>query len=146
MKTSRDDDRRLASLVTDSDIENRARELIGRAHQRQLWLLFLDGDGVQLPLLIPIDGLPSEPIEEQAASIIASVRDLMDQIEAAAVIIVLERYGPATLTPQDAAWLRELEEHCVERGAELRGLLLSHRAGIRWIAGDEYSHPVSSER
>jgi hypothetical protein len=139
MKTSSDDDRRLTPLLTDSDIENRARELIGRANQRQLWLLFLDRDGVQLPLLIPIDGLPLEPTEQEAESIVERLRELMERIEAVAVILVLERYGSDTLTAQDATWFRALAENCSSRGVDLRGLLLSHRAGVRWIKRDEYS-------
>jgi hypothetical protein len=51
----------LLPLTTDDQIERRVADLVGRAHTRQLWLLFLDEVDVQLPLLIPLEGLPLEP-------------------------------------------------------------------------------------
>ena len=127
----------LVPLTTDEDIERRVADLIGRANSRQLWLLFLDEVDVQLPLLIPIEGLPPEPTDEQAGDVIARVRDLMGEIGASTVIVVLERYGPASLTAQDAAWVRSLRRGCEECGVTLRAQLLSHRTGVRWIGAEE---------
>ena len=56
----------LLPLTTDQDVERRVADLIGRANSRQLWLLFLDEFDIQLPLLIPIEGLPFEPTDDQA--------------------------------------------------------------------------------
>jgi sugar phosphate isomerase/epimerase len=120
-------------LLTDQDIERRVADLIGRANSRQLWLLFLDEVGVQLPLLIPIEGLPTTPTDEQTDEVVAGIRELMGEIGASAVVTVLERYGPATLTEQDAAWVRSLGRACAEHGVTLRAQLLSHRAGVRWL-------------
>ncbi len=129
----------LLPLTTDQDIERRVADVIGRANSRQLWMLFLDEVDVQLPLLIPIEGLPPEPTEEQAGGVIYSVRELMGEIGASSVIMVLERYGSATLTVQDAAWVRSLRRGCEEHGVTLRAQLLSHRTGVRWIGADEAS-------
>jgi hypothetical protein len=127
----------LLPLTTDQDIERRVADLVGRANSRQLWLLFLDEVDVQLPLLIPIEGLPLEPTDEQAGDVIARVRELMGEISASAVIVVLERYGAAALTPQDAAWVRSLRRGCEDCGVTLRAQLLSHRTGVRWIGAEE---------
>jgi hypothetical protein len=124
----------LLPLTTDQDIERRVADLIGRANSRQLWLLFLDEVDVQLPLLIPIEGLPSQPTDEQAERVVGRVRELMSEIGASSVVTVLERYGSATLSAQDAAWVRSLRHGCVEQGVTLRAQLLSHRTGVRWIA------------
>jgi sugar phosphate isomerase/epimerase len=129
----------LLPLVTDAEIERRVADLIGRANSRQLWLLFLDEFAVQLPLLIPIDSLPTVPAAEEADGVIHRVRELMGEIGASAVIIVLERYGATTLTAQDAAWARALHTACDEQGVTLRAQLLSHRTGVRWIADDEWA-------
>ena len=129
----------LLPLSTDEDIERRVADLIGRANSRQLWLLFLDEVDVQLPLLIPIEGLPPEPADEQANEVIYRVRELMGEIGASAVIMVLERYGTATLTAQDSAWVRLLRRGCEECGVTLRAQLLSHRSGVRWIGAEEAS-------
>jgi sugar phosphate isomerase/epimerase len=124
-------------LNSDEDIEARVADLIGRANARQLWLLFLDEFDVQLPLLIPIEGLPSEPTEDEADRVVDRVRELMGEIGASAIIAVFERYASATLTAQDAAWVRSLRRSCTDRGVELRALLLSHRNGVRRIGQEE---------
>jgi sugar phosphate isomerase/epimerase len=129
----------LMPLVTDAEIERRVADLIGRANSRQLWLLFLDEFAIQLPLLIPIESLPSEPNADEADGVIQRMRELMGEIGAHAVVTVLERYGAATLTAQDAAWARALHTACDEQGVTLRAQLLSHRTGVRLVSDDEWS-------
>jgi hypothetical protein len=133
------DEARALPLVTDADIERRVADLIGRANLRQLWLLFLDDADIQLPLLIPVDGLPTEPSVEQVPAFASNIAELMIEIGANRVIAVWERYGAVTLTPQDAAWARALDESCREQGVALRGTLLSHRTGVRWVSPEEYA-------
>ena len=129
-----------APLRTDPDIEKRVANLIGRANLRQLWLLFIDHDDIQLPLLVPIDGMPSEPLPEHTTEVIEHVRRVMEDLGAAGLILVWERYASATLSPQDAAWARSLHQACDEQGVSLRAMLLSHRTGVRWIAQDDYRY------
>jgi hypothetical protein len=127
------DEARLAPLITDNDIERRVSDLIGRANVRQLWLLFLDSEAVQLPLLIPIDGMPSQPTDLDIERVVSNIAELMRDIEASSVITVWERYGAARLTQQDAAWARALDHACADQGVTLRAMLLSHRTGVSWI-------------
>jgi hypothetical protein len=128
----------LLPLITDDDIERRVADLVGRANNRQLWLMFLDEFDVQLPVLIPIESLPTEPTNDQTELVISQVRELMGEIGASSVITVLERYGTAALTAQDAAWSRSLRTCCTQNGVTLRAQLLSHRTGVRWIAESEF--------
>ncbi|MEO6944598.1 MAG: hypothetical protein ABI053_07790 [Lacisediminihabitans sp.] len=53
-------------------------------------------------------------------------------------VFVLERYADATLIPADIAWARALHNACTEAGVALRGILLSHKCGVRWVAQDDY--------
>ncbi len=135
-RSSAEDD--LLPLLTDADIEARVTRLIGRANTRQLWLLFLDEAGIQLPLLIPVGGLPSRPQNDRTADVLANVAELMAGIGATQIILVWERYGPASLTLQDADWALSLSVACRSARVPLRAMLLSHRAGVRWIAPDDY--------
>jgi hypothetical protein len=125
-------------LVTDADIEGRVQRLIGRANIRQLWLLFLDEASVQLPLLVPIDGLPSEPTDADTAGVIDNIAEVMQSLGAASIVFVWERYGSAVLTAQDAAWARSLHDACDAKGVSLRAMLLSHRSGVRWVDEEDY--------
>jgi hypothetical protein len=129
----------LMPLATDEDIERRVADLVGRANSRQLWLFFLDETDVQLPLLVPIEGLPAEPTAEQATGVVYRVRELMGEIGATSVVTVLERYGSSALTAQDAAWVRALRTTCESSGVVLRAQLLSHRTGVRLIDTEETS-------
>jgi hypothetical protein len=130
-------DAELLPLSTDSEIESRVADLIGRANSRQLWLLFLDDADVQLPVLIPMDSLPSEPARGEVETIVDNLRELMHTIGASALITVLERYGAATLTDQDRLWIVSLRDCCERQSVRLRAQLLSHRGGVRWIGDDE---------
>jgi hypothetical protein len=133
-------------LDTDDEITARVGELIGRANSRQLWLLFLDDVNVQLPLLIPIDGLPAEPSPEQTERVVANIHELMLEIGAGSVVTVWERYGAPALNRQDAAWARSLREACVDQGVQLRAMLLSHRNGVSWITDDELDDADTTEK
>lgn len=137
MKPPSYDESRTAPLDTDAMIERRVAELIGHANLRQMWLLFLDEFDVQLPLLIPIDGLPPSP-DGHTTAVAANVRELMDDIGAAALIVVWERYGPRALSVDDTAWARAMAAACRDEHLGLRAMLLSHRGGVRWLAPDDY--------
>jgi hypothetical protein len=131
------DETQFLPLSTDQDIQNRVADLIGRANSRQLWLMFLDRADFQLPLLVPIEGLPAEPTDDQTVGVIDRVSEIMTDIGATSVVAVLERYAAPTLTPQDAAWVRSLRRTCAQKGVTLRAQLLSHRGGVRWISEEE---------
>ena len=130
-------DTQLRPLTSDSDIHERVEQLVGRASARQLWLMFLDDHAVQLPLLIPIDTLPGLPEDGQLAEILDHVRDVVDEIGATSIIVVLERYAADTLTMHDIAWARSVRTGCAACGVTLRAQLLSHRGGVRWITVDD---------
>ena len=128
----------LIPLRTDALIEERVRALIGRASLRQLWFLFLDEGEVQLPLLLPVDGLPGRPDYDGVHCVLSKIIELMEDIEATGVVLVWERFRSATLTAQDRAWVHALATQCVQLRVPLRAILLSHRTGVRWIAPDDY--------
>ena len=127
----------LAPLPTDVDILRRVNELIGPANLPQLWLLFLDSEDVQLPLLIPINGLPARP-DGGATAIFSSIANLMPEVGADALVIVWERRGNPKLIERDAAWLHCIAAACGAARVRLRGVSLSHSEGVRWVPPDDY--------
>ena len=137
MKTPTYDEAALLPLTTDADITERVELLIGRANQRQLWLLFLDELNLQLPLLIPVEGLPVSPTEAETALILDRVREVMGELGASSIVVVIERYGPSAPTPQDLDWARSIRRACEATGVSLRAQLLSHRTGVSWISTED---------
>ncbi|MES2092566.1 MAG: hypothetical protein V4531_01980 [Actinomycetota bacterium] len=124
-------------LTSDALIEERVTALVGRACRRQIWFLFVDRQNLQLPLIIPVSDPPSWPdatVSQLVDAIFRSVEDL----DAQAVVVVLERYADATFTGADKAWARALETSFDATGLPMRAVLVSHRDGVRWLASDDY--------
>lgn len=128
-----------APLTTPVLIEERVRALIGRACRSQFWFLFLDGDGVQLPMLMPIDDLPADP-HGVVHDVARSIDQAMEAMDARSVIFVIERYASSALTPSDLAWARGIHEAFDSAGITVSGILLSHNRGVRWVAHDDYRY------
>ena len=51
----------LPPLTTDEEVLARVRTLVGTARTQQLWILFVDGDGRQSPVVVPIADVPRRP-------------------------------------------------------------------------------------
>jgi hypothetical protein len=128
----------LEPLTTDEAIEGRVASLIGRAQNRQIWLLFLDQNQVQSPLVLPVSDIPVAPPDDDLDNWSEFVRGTTEAVDAGEVIVVLERFAPERLTDADRAWARMLRDGCRVAGVTLRAVLLSHRNGVRLLAPDDY--------
>lgn len=84
-------------------------DLVGHAIRHQLWLMLLDINGRQVPLLIPVDGIPIRPEPGSVAPIAARFTEVLaEHAPGGSVILTLERPGDARLTAPDQAWAVEL--------------------------------------
>ncbi|MCP2030973.1 hypothetical protein L1277_001064 [Okibacterium sp. HSC-33S16] len=128
----------LYPLVTDDLIEQRVTDLIGRACRRQLWLLFLDENDVQLPLLMPTDDYPARPEPKKTAELADGIARVMAAAHATQLILVWERYAGADLTALDRAWAQQVHLECTRVGVRVRAQLLSHKRGVRWLSPDDF--------
>lgn len=139
MTTPRYSETRDRPLTTDDLLQERVTDLIGRANVRQHWFLFLDADGVQLPMLIPLDGLPLRPTDD-LGWLADRLRDTMEELGAASIVLVLERYADAAFTVSDMAWARALHAAFDDAAVALRAVFVCHRTGVRRMAADEYRY------
>src|SRR5439155_12949643 len=86
-------------LITDADVQQRVEQLVGRAIvPRQLWVMFVDGDGRQAPVVMPISDIPLHPearVIDNLAAIVAEfcADDLATDMGRGSVILTLERVG-----------------------------------------------------
>lgn len=125
------------SLDTDADITDRVASLLEHAMRRQVWIMFLDGESRQLPVLMP-SYVPRRPNDSDACRLADFFRDLRDELDATTIVLTFERPGSPDLNERDREWLRMLREGCVLAGVSFRGPLLCHTAGVRWVPLDEY--------
>ena len=120
--------RELPPLLTDDDILCRVETLIAPAlRDGTLWLLFLDGDQRQSPVLAPIEDLPPLPdrlVDALGGVLEGVLPDLATDMGPGSVVLVRERLGPGTVLAADRAWADALATMCRARDVVLRGIYL----------------------
>ncbi|MBI5161695.1 MAG: hypothetical protein HY996_09835 [Micrococcales bacterium] len=129
-------------LLTDEDVLDRVVLLVDRAFRRQLWLLLLDGDGVQLPVLPRID-LPARPDPRLLRVLPDRLDVLVQETESAELVLVYERPGRTKLTWADREWLGALVAGCAGRSIRLRGPVFAHTHGVRWVGPEDLAGPAA---
>lgn len=125
-------------LLTDADVLERVEQLVGPAAATpQLWIMFVDGDGRQAPVLMPISDIPPRPearvIDNLAAVMAGMCVDLSTDGGGGSVILTLERVGRDAVLDGDRQWAEALREACDRTGAALRGVYLSTSGGVHHL-------------
>ena len=126
-------------LRTDDDVARRVAALIGCATGNdKLWLLFVDGDDRQAPVVVPVEELPGPPDGEMVMALgdvlEGFLPDLATAAGAGSVVFVRERLGPDFVLPADRAWAEALATMCREREIRSRGVHLSTRGMTKRIS------------
>jgi len=126
-------------LHTDADVLLRVQQLVGPAiAARQLWVMFVDGDGRQAPVVMPIPDVPLRPdartVDDLAAVLATVLADLATAAGEGSAVLTLERVGRDAVLPGDRQWAAALQTACARAGAALRGLYLSTSGGVRPLA------------
>jgi hypothetical protein len=126
-------------LRTDDDVARRVAALIGCAiRDDTLWLLFVDGDDRQAPVVVPIDELSGPPDGKVVAALGEVLEgilpDLATATAAGSVVFVRERLGPDDVLPADRAWAEALTTMCRDREIRQRGVHLSTRRRTQVIS------------
>jgi hypothetical protein len=109
-----------------------------RSRTHRLCLLFLAADGVQPPVAVSIDDVPSEPDPATARSlcdVIANVLD--DAVPGGSAVITLVRPNGLGVTDSDYRWLMALRAAAERAGLRLRMLCVATRAGVRRVDGSQ---------
>ena len=126
-------------LRSDDDILTRVQALVGPASAvSTLWLLLIDGDDRQTPVVMPIRDAPRRP-DHTVDGIGRMLEHLTDAIATDAgsgsVIFVRERTGPTAITEGDREWADALATMCARIGTPLRAMLASTPGGVLWVGG-----------
>jgi hypothetical protein len=123
-------------LWTDDDVDRRVAALVGRAARDDtLWLLFVDGDDRQAPVVMPVEELSGPPVDELIVGLgdvlAGFLPDLATQAGPGSVVFVRERLGPDDPVAADLAWAAALGAMCRSRGIPVRGIHLSTPGAVR---------------
>lgn len=127
-------------LRTDADVLARVALIIDDEARRlrALWLFFLDADGRQNEVVVPIDCIPDLPDPQLAGTVCHVVSRLLSDADRdgpdgpdGSVIITLSRPGIADLGDTDRRWLQALQQGAAAYNAPIRMLCLATPAGVR---------------
>ncbi|WP_156357343.1 hypothetical protein [Frigoribacterium sp. Leaf263] len=116
------------------DLADRVAELLPVAVRRQLWTLFFDRDDVQLPMMVPLEGIPERPSRSAVLAWGRALEAVVAEFEVAWVSFVIERPGGAEPNDSDRAWCESLSTLDSSPGLVVRSVLGCTDVGVRpWV-------------
>ncbi|MEJ2887603.1 hypothetical protein [Actinomycetospora aeridis] len=127
-----------APLLTDDDVHDRVAAIVGPATQDGcVWLMLVDGDRRQTPVVIPIEDSPRFPETHLVGGLRDMLAQLGDQLATdagpGACLFTLERLGPRETAPGDEEWARALHGAASAAGLGTVGVFLSTPDGVRRV-------------
>jgi hypothetical protein len=116
---------------TDPEVRKRVEQLIepGVRLRHSLWLFFLDGNDVQLPVIVPIDDVPDDPDPELVGNLCWIIAEVLGDNEGS-VVITLTRPGPAVTDGPDRVWHDRLRDAAAAHSARIRMMCLATPDGV----------------
>lgn len=137
MTTPRAQELLAVPIRTDADLLARVAAIIGaQARQRRsLWLFFLDGDGMQSNVIVPVDGVPERPDPGFVNDIcFMAARAAAGTAPDGSAVITLTRPGAAAPAESDLLWLAALREGAASYDAPVRMFCLATPAAVRELS------------
>jgi hypothetical protein len=125
-------------LRTDEDVLRRIDLLVDQdaRQERSIWLMFLSATGVQLPVVVPINGVPEYPDLTTARSLCWVIAEaLRDNVPGGHAVVVLTRPGGGRADDADRNWAATLHRAAGDRGAALRMVCLATPSGVGRLTG-----------
>lgn len=121
-------------IANDADARELLSGSLGPALRRQLWAFLLDADGTQLPVVIPIDGIPVSPAEDELRTIVSSLGRVLDEFgPGGSILFALERPGSATPHGFDELWADGLHSSALDEAVDVFAIYLVHDDGLRMM-------------
>ncbi|MDY0945074.1 hypothetical protein SOM11_03655 [Frigoribacterium sp. CFBP9039] len=125
----------------------RASELLPVAIRRQLWTLFFDADDVQLPMMVPFEGISEWPSPRAVDDWGVALEAVVAEFHVAWLAFVVERPGASTASESDLAWRDALLALGATGGLVVRSVLGCSDDGVTsWSAQGAGTSDQSDER
>jgi hypothetical protein len=122
------------TINNDADARELLSRALGPALRRQLWAFLLDAEGTQLPVVIPIDGIPVSPAEDELRSIVSSLGRVLDEFgPGGSILFALERPGAEAPHGFDELWADSLHAAARDEGVDVFAIYLVHNDGLRMM-------------
>jgi hypothetical protein len=134
MKTPHRSELLARPVRTDADVLARVGEIIDAEARRlqALWLFFLDRDGLQNEVVVPIDCIPDPPDPQLVGGVCYVLSQLLCGADGdGCVVIARSRPGLAELGAMDRRWLCALQQGAAIYKPPIRMLCLATPDGVR---------------
>ncbi len=118
-------------LSTDDDMMAFVSRTMGHAVRDQTWLWLTDPDGSGFGTVLQLDH--SEP----DGAVPLPVWQKVAEVAGRELGLVYERRGPDVLSAADRRRLRAELHEAIDRGLRIRGPILVHDTGSRWLGPDD---------
>jgi len=118
---------------TDAEVLARVSSIVdaAAAAARRLWLFFLDHDGIQSSVLVPIDDIPEFPDSQLVGNVSYIVSQVVSDDEpGGSAVITLSRPGLAVVSEMDLNWLRALRRGAKKHQSKIRMFCLATPDGV----------------
>jgi hypothetical protein len=130
-------------VITDADVLTRVDVIIEPEARKPLtlWVFFLNPDGTQPMVIMPIDDIPEQPDVGDGEFVFQMLSHLYGpDSPGGSLILTISRDGPIAMTDGDRCWLRALQHGVAEYAAPVRMFCLATPEGVRELG------PVSSRQ
>jgi hypothetical protein len=126
---------RTAPLRTDDDVLRRVDLLLADTVRqlRSVVLLFLDDDGVQLPVVVPVDDVPERPDPMLVGSMCWVIAEVLRQYPGGSAIVALTRPGVPQPDNSDLDWCEMLRAAARQQHSPVRMFCLATPSGVRTL-------------
>jgi hypothetical protein len=121
-------------VITDADVLARVDVLIEPENRKPLtlWVFFLNPDGTQPMVIMPIDDLPEQPDVDEGEFVFQLLSHLYGpDSPGCSFILTISRDGKIAMTEGDRRWLRALQHGVAEYAAPVRMFCLATPEGVR---------------
>ncbi|MBO9567668.1 MAG: hypothetical protein J7503_02490 [Cellulomonas iranensis] len=124
-----------APLLHDDAVLDAALALIGpeRAGPPALWLLLLDADARLLPVVLPLVGIPLQPVPGDVRQVMVAIDDVLrHEAPGGALVVAVVRAAGGDRGAFERTWEAAVREAADDRGVPVRVVLAvgEHRARV----------------
>jgi hypothetical protein len=126
---------RTAPLRTDDDVLRRVEKLLADSARqlRSVVLFFLDADGVQMPVVVPVDDVPERPDPMLVGSMCWVITEALREYPGGSAIVALTRPGVAQPDNSDLDWYKMVHVAAQQHRSPVRMFCLATPSGVRTL-------------
>jgi hypothetical protein len=127
-----------APLSTDEEILARIGLILDAdaRQQRSLVVQFLDAQDRELPVVVPVDGIPRQPDGPTVTNLCWIISQVLDEhAPGGSVVLTLTRPGSDEIGSEDRGWRDAIASAAADEGASIRLMCLGTRDGVRVLPG-----------